>query len=429
MDGAVGAHVVKRVLMIAFHFPPQRGSSGVQRTLAFSRHLPALGWQPAVLTAHPRAHASRGEEQVGEIAPDLPVERAFALDSARHLSIRGRYPGALALPDRWVAWCVGAIPAGLRMIRRLRPAVIWSTYPIATAHLIGLALHRLTGLPWVADMRDPMIDAGYPSGRAVRAAFAWIEARTVRHAVRVVCTTRGAVAAYRDKYPELHPARFVLIENGYDEDSFAGAQAAAQTGVTAGGAQPLLLLHSGIIYPSERDPVPFFQALATLLAEGEVSAATLQVRLRAAVHDAYLEALIGQYGIGAIVSLAPHLPYREALSEMLAADALLVLQGENCNCQVPAKLYEYLRARRPILALTDAAGDTAATLRRAGIDTIAPLDEPQRIAAVLLDFLARVSAGSVVLPADHVVLANSRKARAVQLAALLDDVIAAKEND
>ncbi|MBD8531342.1 glycosyltransferase [Massilia sp. CFBP 13647] len=410
--------------MVAFHFPPQRGSSGVQRTLAFSRHLPALGWQPAVLTAHPRAHASRGQEQVGEIPPDLPVERAFALDSARHLSIRGRYLGALALPDRWVAWCLGAIPAGLRMVRRLRPAVIWSTYPIATAHLIGLALHRLTGLPWVADMRDPMIDAGYPSGRAVRAAFGWIEARTIRHAARVVCTTRGALAAYRDKYPDADPAKFVMIENGYDEDNFTGAQAAAP----AGAARPLLLLHSGIIYPSERDPVPFFQALATLLAEGKVSAATLQVRLRAAVHDAYLGALIDQYGIGAIVSLAPHLPYREALSEMLAADALLVLQGANCNCQVPAKLYEYLRARRPILALTDAAGDTAATLRSAGIDTIGPLDEPQRIAAVLLDFLARVPAGSVVLPADDVVLGASRKARAVQLAALLDDVMATHDN-
>jgi hypothetical protein len=415
--------MVKRVLMIAFHFPPQRGSSGVQRTLKFARDLGAHGWQPLVLSAHARAYANQGDEQLAEVPADLVVKRAFALDTARHLALKGRYLGLLALPDRWVSWVAGAVPAGLGLVRRYRPAVIWSTYPIASANLAALVLQRLTGLPWVADLRDPMIDDAYPRGRLVRAAFRWIEERTVRHSTRVVCTTPGAVAAYRLRYPDLPAQHFTLIENGYDEDGFAAAEASRGAPARLAGA-PLVLLHSGIIYPSERDPVPLFEALAGLLQRGAIGPARLRVVLRAAVHDAYLIDLIGRFGLASIVSLAPHIAYREALAEMLAADALLVLQGANCNCQVPAKIYEYLRARRPILALTDAAGDTAATLRGAGIDTIGPLDAADQIAATLLQFLALVEAGKAPLPTAQVVKANARSARATQLAALLDEVAA-----
>jgi glycosyltransferase involved in cell wall biosynthesis len=413
----------RRVLMIAFHFPPQRGSSGVQRTLKFARYLGASGWQPLVLSAHPRAYAVKGDDQLRDVPAEVVVERAFALDSSRHLAFRGRYLAALSLPDRWVSWLFGAVPAGLRMVRRYRPSVIWSTYPIATAHLIGLALHRLTGLPWVADLRDPMTDVDYPANRHTRAVCRWVEARTVRHATRVVCTTPGAVAAHRARYPQLPPERFVLIENGYDEENFSDAESLAAARPDAAGG-PLLLLHSGIIYPSERDPVPFFAALAALLQAGRISPATLQVRLRAAIHEDYLNALIASHGIGSIVTLAPHIPYREALNEMMSADALLVLQGSSCNTQIPAKIYEYLRAGRPILALTDPAGDTAATLRHAGIDSIGPLDSRDAIMETLMRFIGQVDAGTAPLPAPEVVLANSRRSRAAQLGALLDEVAA-----
>ena len=92
--------LVKRVLMVAFHFPPLHGSSGIQRTLKFVQYLPSAGWQPLVLSAHQRAYAATNVEQLAQIPPGVPVRRAFALDAARHLSLRGRYPRWLALPDR-----------------------------------------------------------------------------------------------------------------------------------------------------------------------------------------------------------------------------------------------------------------------------------------------------------------------------------------
>lgn len=412
--------MVKRVLMVAFHFPPQRGSSGIQRTLQFVRHLPALGWQPLVLSAAPCAYEANSPEQLGDIPDTAVVRRAFALDSARHLAFKGRYLGWTALPDRWVSWLLGAIPAGLALVRRHRPQVLWSTYPIASAHLIGLVLQRLTGLPWIADLRDPMIDASHPAGRARRAAARWIEARTVQRCSVAVCTTPGAVRSYRARYPDLPPQRFRLIENGYDEAGFAGVVPAPRA------PGPLRLLHSGIVYPSERDPGPLFAALATLQARGRIDASSFRLVLRAAVHEDHLACLAHEHGVAELVELAPPLPYRAALAEMLGADALLVLQATNCNDQVPAKLYEYLRARRPLLALTDAAGDTAALLSGCGIDTVAPLDDAAAIARELERFLALLAHGRAPLAPEATVSACERGARATQLAGLLDEVTGAR---
>ncbi|MDC8756840.1 glycosyltransferase [Janthinobacterium fluminis] len=407
--------MVKRVLMIAYHFPPYTGGSGIQRTLKFSEYLPQSGWQPIVLTASACAYRRDGAP-ADAVAAHVTLRRSFALDSARHLALRGRYPALLALPDRWISWWLSAVPAGLALIRRHRPDVIWSSYPIATAHLIGLTLHRLSGLPWIADQRDPMSDDGYPADPRTRRLHRWIEAKILAHSASMVCTTPGAVRAYRARFPLLGQERFSLIENGYDEADFAAAPAAARDGGR------FRLLHSGAVYPSERDPSALFAALARLRGEGVLGPDNFQLVLRASGHDAHLRALAGAGGVAELVELAPPLPYRAALAEMQAADGLLLLQAANCNAQIPAKLYEYLRAGRPLLALTDPAGDSAAALRRCGIDTIGKLDSASDIAHALTRFLSLARQGRAPLASAAAVALHSRQARSIELAALLERV-------
>lgn len=412
--------MVKRILMIAFHYPPMRGSSGIQRALKFSRYLPEFDWEPIVLTVHPRAYSAISDDQMSEIPAQVAVCRTFGLDTSRHLSFMGHYPSLLALPDRWISWWLGAVPAGLYLIKKYRPDVIWSTYPIATAHLIGLSLSRLTGIPWIADFRDPMTDEEYPPDPLIRRVYQWIEQKTITHCTRAVFTTPGTLQNYEARFPKIPTSRFCLIENGYDEENFAGAEAIIPARKSQ--SEQFVLVHSGIIYPSERDPIPFFEALAALLEQGLISSATFKVILRATAHDEYLLRLINQYKLGDIVLLAPPVSYREALSEMLTADGLLILQASNCNNQIPAKLYEYLRARRPILALADRAGNTAATLLKAGIDTIATLNSRNDIMQELLRFLALVKGNRAPLASMECVLANSRRSRTRELTNLLDKV-------
>jgi glycosyltransferase involved in cell wall biosynthesis len=396
-------------------------SSGIQRTLRFAQYLPQLGWEPLVLTAHTRAYSAVSEASLAEVPPDLCVRRAFAMDAAKHLSIRGWYPRLLTTPDRWWSWWLGAVPAGLELIRKFRPQVLWSTYPIATAHAIGATLRRLSGLPWVADFRDPMTEPGYPADPLEHRVYRWIESKTLRHADRAVFTTPGALAAYAKRYPRTSRSQLTLIENGYDEPSFASAEQAAQSAYSQ--SNTFVLVHSGTVYPSERDPRPFFRAIAALHGDGRIKPGDFRIVLRGTGCDDYVREQIIGNGIQSFIELKPVAPYRDALQEMLSADALLLLQAANCNCQIPAKLYEYLRAKRPVLALTDPAGDTAAALRAAGIDTIAALECEAKIAQLLVRFLALLRERRAPVARPGSVVSASRQSRTVELARLLEDVV------
>lgn len=403
---------MKKVLMVAFHFPPIQGSSGVQRTLRFARHLPEFGWQPIILTAHPRAYPSTTDDQLGDIPEHVTVLRAPAWDTSRHFAIGGRYPGFLARPDRWVSWWLGGTLSGLRAIDRFKPEALWSTYPIATAHRIAATLNKRRHVPWIADFRDPMAQEGYPADPAVWRSFSDIEAHAVHHAAHCTFTTPSALAHYQQRYAP-DAGRLQLIENGYDEESFAEASTGA-----ALNPDRLTLLHSGIVYPSERDPTRLFDALHLLKTQHADVFERLRVRFRAAVHDDMLRAMAREAGVESAIEIFPAIGYRDALAEMMSADGLLILQAANCNAQIPAKLYEYLRAGRPILALTDPAGDTAATCRNAGLEAIAALDDAQAISAQLQRFVHSPKDGT--LPTAAAVDRASRRGRARTLAELLD---------
>ncbi len=416
---------MKNVLMVAFHYPPFSGGSGIHRTLKFTRYLPEFGWQPIVLTASRQAYRSQLNGQ-REIPPGVEIARAFALDTKRHLSFHGKYLQSMALPDQWVSWWPAAVARGLSLIRRHRPKVIWSTYPIATAHLIALTLHRLTGIPWVADFRDPMTDTDpqtgqeYPLDPSVRRANRWIEVPTIKRCARAVVTTPGTLSMYADRFRSVPEARWTLIPNGYDEEDFAAAERELPHRPCNG--RPATFVHSGLLYPHARDPKFFFAALADLRRAGAISPATVKVILRATGYDDFYGRQIRECGIEDIVSLEPAVPYRQALVEMLSADGLLLFQGSSCNMQIPAKLYECLRAQRPIFAMTDPAGDTAAVLRSEGMPFVVSLDCKQEIAEGFMRFLAAGNGRHEQRSPEK----HSRKTRTRELATLLNSVVAAK---
>lgn len=404
--------------MIAYHFPPLAGSSGIQRTLRFVQHLPALGWQPIVLSADPRAYEQTSDDLMSDVPPATVVRRAFALDTARHLNIRGRYLGWMARPDRWMSWRFDAIRQGLQLIREHQPDVIWSTYPIATAHVIAQALHRKTGIPWMADFRDPMAQDGYPADPVTWRSYQRIEEEALMQASCSVFTTPGAARIYQERYPAA-ASKVQVLENGYDEESFVSGRAGATPKSNTAPGTPVLL-HSGIVYPSERDPTQLFQALQRLKSTGVLKGGDVLIRFRASVHDDLLASLAKQYGVAEFIEMAPAVPYREALAEMLTVDALLVMQASNCNAQIPAKIYEYLRAGRPIIGLTDPIGDTAGVLRGAGLNAIARLDSADEIEAMLPSFLAAVRERRATLPNAQAVHQASRRGRSESLVQMLE---------
>jgi hypothetical protein len=419
--------MTKKILMVAYHFPPATGSSGHLRTLSFAHELPHHGWQPIVLTATRTAYPA-ADDGVNTNVPDgVEIHRALALDAARHFAIRGRYLRRTALPDRWANWALAAVPLGLSLIVRHRPEILWTTYPIATAHLIGLALHKLTGIAWVADFRDPMIEVDpytgqrHPKEPDLWRARSWIESHAMKSCSRSVFVSPGALKICSTRYPAVPPQALALVPNGYDEESFAEAENRIPARPKRNG--PIVLLHSGLLYPTpDRDPKDFFTALTKLKRDNVISVDSLRVVLRASGYDDQYRTQIAEFGLQDIVKLERPQPYVDALAEMLTVDGLLLFQGYTSNPAIPAKLYEYLRARRPIFALVHEDGDTAATLRAEGVGRIVPLDSPEKIAEGLRQFLIDVSNNASPTMPKETVKKFSRQARATELALLLDEV-------
>lgn len=420
-------HANRRVLLIAYHYPPVSGSSGVQRTLQYSVYLREFGWEPLVLTITPNAYESTSPDQLATIPEGVVVERAFGLDTARHLAIGGRYLSWTAQPDRWVTWFPAAVMRGLAMVRRWRPDVIMSTYPIASAHMVGLALARLTRLPWIADFRDSMTEPGYPRDELTWRTNRRLEAAIVKRSACSVFTTSGTLDMYASRYPEVTSDRWAIIENGFDEPSFQSAQMDCPRD-RIGPPGQLTLLHSGILYPEERDPRPFFAALRALVSTGAINETTLKVVLRATGSDATYADLLRSYGLEAIVELAPPIGYNAALQEMLRADGLLLFQAAMCNHQIPAKLYEYFRAGRPIFALTDPTGNTAETLRANGATHIVEITSPNDIQRGLTDFLALLRTGNASGVSKDAAAKHSRRSRTEELSVVLNGSIGSRHN-
>jgi glycosyltransferase involved in cell wall biosynthesis len=221
---------------------------------------------------------------------------------------------------------------------------------------------------------------------------------------------------YLDRYPEVNPERLVVIQNGYNEEDFAGTES-----VKTDADGPFRIVHSGLIYPDDRDPRAFFKAVQRFKSEVG-GAGVLKIDLRASGSESYYKDLIQQFDIADIVNLLPSLPHREALRDTAAADALLLFQAASCDHQIPAKVYEYLRLRKPILAITSESGDTASLLKEVGGATIADLSDQNSIYQALCSLVSRTRARQHLLPDPQKTSMYTRRSETKDLARLLDEV-------
>jgi hypothetical protein len=268
---------------------------------------------------------------------------------------------------------------------------------------------------------DPISGQRWPADRSLWKARQFIEQIAVKGSARAVFVTTGARHIYAERYPEFPSTHWAVIANGYEEEDFAVAEQKARA--QASERSQTVLLHSGTLYPTpDRDIGSFLSALATLRHRGIVSANTLRIVLRASGHDEYHRPLLRQYAVEDMVGLEPAIPYRDALAEMLNADGLLLFQGHDSNPAIPAKLYEYFRARRPIFALVDSEGETAKTLHAAGLGSLGPLNSPDAIATRLKSFLHQLKDRKAPVADLTAVKTHSRDSRALELARLFDDV-------
>jgi glycosyltransferase involved in cell wall biosynthesis len=403
-----------KVLIVAFYFPPA-GGAGVQRPLKFATHLPELGFEMHVLAPDDPKWLDRDEARA--LPPRAVIHRARNLGPAARrpgeelYRLRGLHRLAgharlsfrrMLVPDASVLWSTTAIPAAVRIVRREGIDVVLTTSPPGSVHLVGAAAKRLTGVRWVADLRDSLFLHPHRK-HAVRGERAL--ARLVgRRADLITCASEAIGAEMR----ALRPAASVaVIENGCDFEDFDGL--AYKRG------DRLRITHTGRFF-GRRSPRPFLQALARA---PEDVVARFVGDFRGADRE-YAEGL----GLGDRIELVPSVPRSEALSLQRDSDALLLLipeaEGRGRGI-LSGKVFEYLAAERPILAAVPPDGAAAQLLAEVGAATIVAPDDVEGLAAALTDLERRWRAGEL----DGAPLAEpartrlSRRARVEELAELL----------
>jgi glycosyltransferase involved in cell wall biosynthesis len=411
-----------RVLLVTHAFPPYN-ASGAVRTGKFASYLAETGHDVRVLTARPLPFPATFE---GNFPPEFViatrwldparmVSRAADPQSAQDQPQRGRLRragAALAVPDAQIGWYPFAVSAGRALLRRWRPDIVYASSPPFTGHLVARRVARMAGVPWIAEFRDLFAANPYSNAAPLRAAFdRWIERKVVASAVACVTVSEPMAETLR----RLHRKPVIVALNGFDPRDIPAEAAHAPP-----PDGPLGLLYTGIIYPGRRDPSALFEAIASLGPD-----AGIEVVFRG--HDLRgVAALAARFGLAGCVHALPPVPHRDALAAQAQADVLLLLLWSDPSDAgaYTGKLFEYVGAGRPILAVGRTDGVAVELIRSRGLGVAAA--DARDIAGALRQWLAEKRAtGRVASPPSSAKRGLSRQDQFAGIAVLLADVVSA----
>ena len=427
----------RRVLLVSRHFPPDFAVGG-KRAWRFARHLGESGWHPTVLTA-----AIPTNKKLDQSLPPLPdnvqVMRSYYPSwwpeeppRASDGTVAGATRYAGGQPSAWQRLKAATrSPVGKdlwlapRMSRHIADVakqvgadVLWVTSSPYTATVFGVGAARISGLPLVLDLRDPWTlnfmaaQTSWQQGTEQR-----IERDVLSHADAVTLTCEAASQAYRKAYPTLPDGHIVTIYN-----SFEPAQAATDPVLPA--ADTLRIVHFGSCYGPRRLQV-VLRAIAAMVADG-VSSQRFEVLNLGRVAAEDLE-LAEQLQLSHVLQHRTFVPYDEGMAILAGADLLLLLAYGEETLYIPAKLFDYLLARREILCIA-APSELTDIIERTATGSWARPDDVAAVKEALASALQRKDAGKTALDAnEQAVQRFAAPHTTAQLAALLERVTAQQQ--
>jgi glycosyltransferase involved in cell wall biosynthesis len=414
-----------KVLLVTLYFPPA-GGGGVQRPLKLAQYLPALGIETHVLAPDDPKWVHRD--------PDLRVPTQAWVHRVRYVGPKARKPAEelraaqgvaralvqaqvtarrLLVPDASVTWNLTAIPAAIRIVRREGIDAVITTSPPGSIHFVGAAVKQATGARWLADLRDPLVANPHRRAdtlptRARQAANEQLARLVARRADAISCVSDAIAEEVRG----LEPRGIVrTIANGCDFDDFAGLEYRP--------SNRFRITHAGSFF-GKRDPRPFLQALHD---SGVDAVARFVGDFRGSDRK-----LAQSLDLGNRLELIPYAPRSESLRLQRDSEALLLLipnaDGRGRGV-LSGKVFEYLAAGRPILAVVPPDGAAAELIRDTGAGIVVAPDDVEGIAAALRELNARFLDGG--LPAAELSEDDrerlSRRARVEETAELLREIV------
>jgi glycosyltransferase involved in cell wall biosynthesis len=390
----------RRLLAVSWDMPPLSGPRAVQvsRTL---KHLVPLGWNSSVVAFGPR---STRYNQDQELAGRLSVPAGVTLVKVPSLEEQFLFrtlwrvlPPLKLLPDEKWVWIRAAARAATRLAAEQKFDVLVTFAQPWSDHLAGLRIHRETGLPWVAHFSDPWIDSPYLRGSGwQRRIWARMEADVVRAADALVFVNTQTADRVMRKYPSEWRRKAHVVPHGFDPTEPPAAPVTRDSRLT--------FVHTGRFYDGLRTPEALLRALASLSKRMPLASRMRVVFVGTPIPSH--RRLTASLMLDDVVEFTGRLPFAQSAAWAAAADVLLVIDAPaDENLFLPSKLVDYMRAGKPILALTPPHGATADVVRNLGYPVIAPEDEAG-IAKAVETLLDAHSAGRLSTSPSHATVAQ-----------------------
>ena len=367
-------HTGNQVILLAFAFPPEN-ISGAKRPFRFAKYLPQHGYNVSVITASGNGEGGSNIHTAPHVGDSSGVKHART---------------AAAFIQRWfmpyndqLPWVPAAVASAERILTGSQVAAVISTSPPVGAHMAAAYLQRRHGIKWIADLRDPIHGNPWRNRRFSSVYNVGVERYLVTHADAVIANTDIAADALRARYPAF-ASKILLLWNGYDPDEIVSPRLLP-------GRNYVTLTHCGVI-GGRRHPGQLIDAMERMITRGVLAPDRMKLQLVGPldVTDPWVGASAFHRLLerGCIEYTGQTVPETVARTYMAEADYLLLIDAE-AGIQLPAKIFDYVRIGRPILALSPSTSPAVRILKQSGLlhTCIHPADSPVNIETALLAHL------------------------------------------
>lgn len=449
---------MKKVLIVAYMFPPI-GGIGVVRPVQFAKYLPQFGWEPVILSVAQNAEYMADTSLLQELPASLKIYRAHSwepLNGARVKRVASRLEAApvapsngigarrqqssrqavmsqhvrkllksfyfsLRIPDDKFGWYPFAVALGKRVIQEEQIDLIFATAPPYTNFLVGKALKVASGKPLVMDYRDEWTTMQYrdfPLNPVTQRINRRLEQGVVAQADAVIT----AIEPFADnlRAADLLPPRTPLVNlmNGFDPAHYQRRHPYTPNA-------RFTIVYTGSFYGERQTPAYFLQGLHALLTRRPALRTAIEVRLIGTILERHVRC-IAELGLADVVHYCGVVPHNQAVAAQMAADVLLLVVGKGAGSEVvlTGKVFEYLGAGRPILALAPLDGPAAALVRDSATGTVVDAEDVPTISQAIEAYYEQWQAGQLrYTPCEAVVATYNRRTQTGRLAELFEQLL------
>ncbi len=430
---------MKKALIISYYWPPS-GGAGVQRWLKFVKYLRDFGWEPVVFCPENPEYPETDASLFKDIPEGLEVIKfpiwepylaykkligqkkeekinaAFLSEKKKNKTledfsvwIRGNF----FIPDARKFWIRPSVRFLEKYLKDHPVDVIISTGPPHSTHMIAMPLALKSGLPWLADFRDPWTNIDFYkdlklTNRADKKHHK-LELEVLQNADAVSVISNSMAGDFMNIF--LRP--YTVITNGFDLadiDRFSPEP-----------DKKFSIAHIGTLV-STRNPVTLWKALKSLLTTHPGLADDLEIKLVGKV-DFTVTSSIDDYGLTRFVRKVDYMPHDEVVKCQQQSQVLLLIINNTPNSKMilTGKFFEYLAARRPVLCLGPEDGDAARILDQTHAGLLAGFDDVEKMEHHILRFYQGFKAGTLKVESREIEK-YSRRELTRQLSVVLNEI-------